>query len=45
MARSDISVSIGWWVGPSPPSPIESCVNTYVSEVPISAERRSAGRR
>ena len=28
MARSAAMCSIGWWVGPSSPSPIESCVQT-----------------
>lgn len=28
MLRSDSSISIGWWVGPSSPRPIESCVIT-----------------
>ena len=23
-----VNYSIGWWVGPSSPKPIESCVNT-----------------
>jgi hypothetical protein len=27
MARKEASCSIGWWVGPSSPTPIESCVN------------------
>ena len=28
IARSDRICSTGWWVGPSSPTPIESCVNT-----------------
>ena len=28
IARSAASCSIGWWVGPSSPSPIESWVKT-----------------
>ena len=28
IARSDASCSIGWWVGPSSPTPTESCVQT-----------------
>ena len=26
-----VNCSIGWWVGPSSPKPIESCVNTYIT--------------
>ncbi len=40
VARSDASCSIGWCVGPSSPSPIESCVKTNVDGIPISAARR-----
>eukprot|EP00955_Chlamydomonas_euryale_P056715 356534-Chlamydomonas_euryale.AAC.6 len=28
MARNDARCSTGWWVGPSSPRPIESCVIT-----------------
>ena len=31
MARSAARCSIGWWVGPSSPRPIESCVQTKVT--------------
>ena len=44
MARSAVSVSIGWWVGPSSPRPIESCVQTKVTGSFISADSRTAPR-
>jgi hypothetical protein len=44
MARSDASCSMGWWVGPSSPSPMASCVNTKMLGSSISAESRMAGR-
>ena len=44
IARSAARCSIGWWVGPSSPSPIESCVHTYVTGSFISAASRTAGR-
>ena len=44
MARSAHRCSTGWWVGPSSPSPIESCVHTYVTGSPMSAASRTAGR-
>jgi hypothetical protein len=44
MARSADSCSIGWWVGPSSPRPIESCVHTYTTGSFISAASRTAGR-
>ena len=31
MARSAARCSTGWWVGPSSPRPMESCVQTYVT--------------
>jgi hypothetical protein len=39
-ARSAASCSIGWWVGPSSPRPIESCVNTKIDGSFISAASR-----
>ena len=44
MARSAASCSIGWWVGPSSPRPIESCVHTHITGSFISAEMRTAPR-
>ena len=44
MARSEASCSTGWWVGPSSPRPIESCVQTYSDGTPIRAPSRIAGR-
>ncbi|CAM5720024.1 hypothetical protein SMICM304S_02713 [Streptomyces microflavus] len=44
MARSAARCSTGWWVGPSSPRPIESCVHTYVTGRCISAESRTALR-
>ena len=43
IARSDIRCSTGWWVGPSSPRPIESCVQTKI--VGSSTERGEADRR
>jgi hypothetical protein len=34
----------GWWVGPSSPRPIESCVHTYVTGIFDSAASRTEGR-
>jgi hypothetical protein len=31
IARTAARCSTGWWVGPSSPRPIESCVHTYVT--------------
>ena len=45
IARSAARCSTGWWVGPSSPSPIESCVITWMTRSPISAARRIAGRQ
>ena len=42
--RSDAACSIGWCVGPSSPSPIESCVSTKIERTRISAAIRSALR-
>jgi hypothetical protein len=41
VARSAASCSIGWCVGPSSPTPIESCVNTNVLGIRMIAARRS----
>jgi transketolase len=38
MFRSDHRCSTGWCVGPSSPSPIESCVHTHRTGSPISAD-------
>ncbi len=35
---------MGWWVGPSSPSPIESWVQTYVTGSRMIAASRTAGR-
>jgi hypothetical protein len=43
-ARSDASCSTGWWVGPSSPTPIESCVKTWITGISIKALRRIAAR-
>ena len=45
MARSAERCSTGWCVGPSSPRPIESCVITWTTRMPISAASRIAGRR
>ena len=44
MARSDASCSTGWCVGPSSPTPIESCVKTWTTGISMSAESRIAPR-
>ena len=44
MARSDISCSTAWCVGPSSPRPIESCVQTKIVGGALSAARRIDGR-
>ena len=44
MARSEASCSIGWCVGPSSPSPIESCVKMKIDGISISAASRMLGR-
>ena len=41
VARSVASCSIGWCVGPSSPTPIESCVNTKVLGIRMIAASRS----
>ena len=41
MARSVASCSIGWCVGPSSPTPIESCVKTKIDGMRMTAARRS----
>src|SRR5699024_9279446 len=43
IALSDGSCSTGSCVGPSSPTAIESCVNTYVTGAFIIADRRIAG--
>ena len=43
MARRPTSCSIGWCVGPSSPTPIESCVKTWIAGISISAARRIGG--
>mmetsp|Transcript_39885 Transcript_39885/g.109850 ORF Transcript_39885/g.109850 Transcript_39885/m.109850 type:complete len:201 (+) Transcript_39885:806-1408(+) len=42
VARKLSSASTGWWVGPSSPSPIESCVATVITPNSESAETRIA---
>jgi hypothetical protein len=42
VARSWASCSIGWWVGPSSPRPIESCVNTKIDGMRMIAASRIA---
>ena len=44
MFRSDHRCSTGWCVGPSSPRPIESCVQTNVEGISISAASRTAPR-
>ncbi len=53
IARSAARCSIGWWVGPSSPRPIESCVHTKVTgslldrppgAPPAACSRRRRGR-
>ena len=44
IARSAAYVSTGWCVGPSSPSPTESCVHTQSTGSCISADSRTAGR-
>ena len=44
IARKAAKCSMGWCVGPSSPTPIESCVQTNVEGIFISAARRTAGR-
>ncbi len=41
---NEASCSTGWWVGPSSPTPIESCVKMWMTGISISAERRIAPR-
>ena len=41
-ARRVASCSTGWWVGPSSPRPIESCVNTKIDGISISEASRTA---
>ena len=44
IARSAARCSTGWCVGPSSPTPIESCVQTNVTGASVSAEIRTAPR-
>ncbi len=44
IARSDAICSIGWWVGPSSPTPIESWVKMWMVGISISALRRIGAR-
>jgi hypothetical protein len=44
MMRSDGTCSTDWWVGPSSPSPMESCVNTWITRSFIRAAMRMALR-
>ena len=44
VARSMASCSMGWWVGPSSPTPIESWVNTNTTGSSMIAARRTGGR-
>jgi hypothetical protein len=40
VARKPASCSIGWWVGPSSPTPIESCVKMWIAGSSMIADRR-----
>ncbi len=44
MARRLGSCSIGWWVGPSSPTPIESWVKMWIVGISMIAESRIEGR-
>ena len=44
IARSEARCSIGWWVGPSSPTPIESWVNMWTVGISISAPSRNGAR-
>jgi hypothetical protein len=44
MARREANCSTGWCVGPSSPTPIESCVKMWITGISISADRRIAPR-
>ncbi|CAM3924848.1 hypothetical protein ISCU110981_19905 [Isoptericola cucumis] len=44
MARSAARCSTGWWVGPSSPRPMESCVQTNVVGISMSAAMRTEAR-
>ena len=44
MARNDASCSIGWCVGPSSPTPIESCVKMKIDGHSMSAANRMLAR-
>ena len=44
MARSEARCSIGWWVGPSSPSPTESCDHTKAVRACSRAARRTDAR-
>jgi hypothetical protein len=44
MARSDARCSIGWCVGPSSPTPIESCVKMWIVGISMIEASRSGAR-
>jgi len=44
MRRRLMTCSIGWWVGPSSPTPMESCVHTKVVGTCDRAARRGVVR-
>lgn len=44
MSRRLITCSIGWWVGPSSPTPTESCVQTKMLGTFDSDASRGVGR-
>ena len=44
MARSEASISTGWCVGPSSPTPMESCVKMCRTGISISADSLIAPR-
>ena len=44
MARRVATCSTGWCVGPSSPTPTESCVNTNTTLAPLRAASRTGGR-
>ena len=44
IARSEASCSIGWWVGPSSPSPMESWVITWKVGISMIDANRTVAR-
>lgn len=44
MERIEPSCSTGWWVGPSSPTPIESCVKIEIVGISMKAAKRIGGR-